>query len=234
MAECRARPSSTLVVVVVCAAFSLTQGCARSSIAPRTEVAASSPTAQQNLPFHQASEHATDDSVHPAVPPDAKPLNAAPFPAASHPHSLPAGTLITVRLEKSLSISRVHAGDTFTATVADPLTFDGDTLIAAGTPVTGRVEFAQPAVQRVGSTSDPGYLGLILEAISVDGRGITLQTSSLFTTGTLRMNRPSGTSSSGSESGVPSNPLRIRKGRRLTFRLTAPVAFPDANSIAKR
>jgi hypothetical protein len=234
MAECRAQSGSILVLVVLCAAFSLTEGCARSGIAHRTEVEASSPAAQQNLPFHQASEHATDDSMHPAVPPEAKPLNATPFPAGSNPRSLPAGTLITVRLERSLSIARVHAGDTFTASVADPLTSDGDMLIAAGTPVNGRVEAAQPSVQRPGSTPDPGYLGLILDAISVDGRAITLQTSSLFTRGTLQMNGPLGVSSAGSTTSVPSNPLRIRKGRRLTFRLTAPVTLPDANSIARR
>jgi hypothetical protein len=234
MAECRARRGSTLVLVAVCAAFSFTQGCARSGIARRSEAEASSPTAQQNLPFHQASEHATDDSVHPAVPPDAKPLNAAPFPAKSGSRSLPAGTLITVRLEKSLSIARVQAGDTFAATVSGPLTFDGDTLIAAGTAVTGRVESAQRSVERPGSTPDPGYLRLILDAISVDGREITLQTSSLFTRGTIQTNRPLGASPGENGSGVPANPLRIRKGRRLTFRLTAPVTLPDAKSIATR
>jgi hypothetical protein len=195
-------------------------------------VEASSPAAQQNLPFHQASEHATDDSVHPAVPPDAKPLNATPFPKASHSRNLPAGTLITVRLEKSLSIARVHAGDTFTASVADRLTLNGDTLLAAGTPVTGRVESAQPSVQRPGSTPDPGYLGLTLNGMSVDGRAITLQTSSLFTSGTLQ--KQAGMSAGGSGSAAPLNPQRIRKGRRLTFRLTAPVILPDASSLARR
>lgn len=232
MAKWRARLGLNSLLVVLCAAFGFTQGCARSSISPHTEVEASSPAAQQNLPFHQASEHATDDSVHPAVPPDTRPLNAAPFPAKSGSRSLPAGTLITVRLEKSLSIARVHAGDTFTASVADPLTFEGDTLIAAGTAVTGRVESAQRSVERPGATPDPGYLGLILDAISVDGRATTLQTSSLFTSGTIQ--RRAGIYSGGSGSGVPPNPLRIRKGRRLTFRLTSPVTLQDANSIAKR
>jgi hypothetical protein len=234
MAECRARSGSTLVVVVVCAAFSLTQGCARSRIPHRTDFEASSPAAQQNLPFHQTSEHATDDSVHPAVPPDGKPLNGAPFPATSHSRSLSAGTLITVRLENSLSMARAHAGDAFTASVADPLTLDGDTLISAGTRVTGRVESVQPSVRRLGSTPDPGYLGLTLDALSVDGRTITLQTSSLFTRGDLQMIRRLDGSSGVSRSGVPYNPLRIRKGRRLTFRLTAPITLPDTNSIAKR
>jgi len=69
--------------------------------------------AEQNLPFHQNPERAVDDKVHPAVPADRKSAAGAPFRTASHsgPHSLPAGTLITVRLESALPISGVRPGE---------------------------------------------------------------------------------------------------------------------------
>jgi hypothetical protein len=123
----------------------------------------------------------------------------------------------------------VNAGDTFTASVAGPLTIDGDTLIDRGTPVRGRVEFAQPPAGRPGLSPDPGYVRLILNSITVDGRALALQTSSLFARGTLQ------TSGSSKNRGPNyANGFLVQKGRRLTFRLTAPVVLADPNSIAKR
>jgi hypothetical protein len=146
------------------------------------------PPAQQNLPFHQNPDHATDDSAHPEVPADRSSSSSTPFRTGSHSnaHSLPAGTLITVRLDSSLPISRVRAGDTFSASLAGPVTMDGDTAIERGTPVSGCVESAQPAVDRPGFSPDPGFLRLILKTVTVDGSTLALQTSSLFAKGTLQ------------------------------------------------
>jgi hypothetical protein len=57
-----------------------------------------------------------------------------------------------------------------------------------------------------------------LSAITVEGRPLALQTSSLFARGTLQ--QPDG--------------VRVQKGRRLTFRLTSPVTLNDSNSMATR
>ncbi len=206
---------------------SLSQGCARPDAFHRTQ-SASGP--EQKLPFHQNSDRAADDSAHPAVPPDGKPASGAPFRLASHSRILPAGTLITVQLESSLSILRVHAGDEFTASVAGPITLDGETILERGAPVSGRIESAQPSMPRPGLSPDPGYVRLTLNSVTVDGRTLALQTSSLFAKGSLQ----STGSSAGAVSATPSSDLLLLQGRRLTFRLTAPVAFPDQNSIANR
>ncbi len=234
MVQRRARPGTTFVLVVLCAALGWVEGCARSSMIRRGDVTASSTAAEQPLPFHQNPDQANDDIVHPAVPSDGKPTVTTPFPAASHFRTLPAGTLITVRLENSLAFSQIRPGDAFTASVDGTVAINGDTAITSGAPVKGYVEFAQPPVDRPGSHPDPGYVELTLNSVAVDGRVYGLHTSSLFARGTSESNVPLSVPSGGNGRGAASQGFRIQKGHRLTFRLTAPVAFPDANSIAKR
>jgi hypothetical protein len=234
MARRRASPPPKLVWLVLCLVVSVAAGCARPSAVHRTEPATNSPAAEQNLPFHQNPEHATDESPHPAVPQDRKSGSGTPFPAAAHAHSLPAGTLITVRLDKSLSIPQVRPGDTFAASVAGPLTLDGDILVERGTPVSGRVESAQPSVDRPGSSPDPGYVRLTLIAITIDGKALDLQTSSLFAKGTFQSGALSNASSRAGGSDARFRELEIQRGRRLTFRLNAPLTFADPNSVADR
>jgi hypothetical protein len=200
----------------------------------RSDVAPSSTAAEQPLPFHQNPDQVNDDTVHPAVPSDGKPAVSTPFPDMSHFLTLPAGTLITVRLANSLAFSQLRAGDAFTASLDGRLAINGDTVIASGAPVTGHVELAQPSMNRPGSSPDPGYVELTLNTVSVDGRVFGLRTSNLFARGTSESNVPLNVASGGNGMAVGSQGFRIQKGHRLTFRLTAPVAFPDANSITKR
>jgi len=222
----RGRSKSGYVWLLLCLGAGIHQGCARPDAFRRTGGGTSSPPAEQNLPFHQNAERMADDSVHPAVPADRKTAVGAPFRTASHSsaHSLPAGTLITVRLESALSISSVQAGEPFSASVAGPINVDGDTMVEGGTPVGGSVESAQPPVDRPGLSPDPGFVRLILKTITVDGSALPLQTSSLFTKGTWR------------PIGGPAGPgtFWVEQGRRLTFRLTAPVTLNGPSSIANR
>jgi hypothetical protein len=162
----------------------------------------------QKLPFHSGSDQAsTGDDAHPAVAADSNVTGALPF--GSHPHILPSGTLLTVELENTLSTAKARAGDTFMASIAAPLAIDGDALIGRGTAATGHIE-------SVRSQAGSGYFQLTLSAITVEGRAIVLQTSSLFTKGTFQ----------------PSDEVRVQKGRRLTFRLTSPVTLNDVKSVA--
>jgi hypothetical protein len=234
MVQRRVRPGSSLVLVVLCAALSLVAGCARSSMIRRGDVTPNSTAAEQPLPFHQNPDQVNDETVHPAVPSDGKPTVSTPFPAASHLRTLPAGTLVTVRLGNSLAFSQIRAGDSFNASVDGRLAINGGTVIASGAPVTGQVEFAQPSVNRPGSRPDPGYVELTLNTVAVDGRVFGLRTSSLFARGTPELNVPLNVASGENGMGTESRGFRIPKGHRLTFRLTAPVTFPDANSLAKR
>jgi len=224
------RCQSALVGFCLALCLSATQGCARSEPMNRTEP--SSPASEQKPPFPPDADHGlAGDAAHPAVPPDPKLAGGLPFRAGSHPRILPSGTLLTVQLEDSLSTAKVRAGDAFTASVAAPLAMDGETLIEPGTAVTGRVESAQSPAHRPGLVQGSGYFRLTLSAITVEGRQLTVQTSSLFARGTLQQ---SNVSSHGSPLDRSSDGVRVLKGRRLTFRLTAPVVLDDQNSMPTR
>jgi len=221
-----------LACAVVCLAIVLALGCGRPNAVHGTEIGAGSPPANtdQNLPFDQNPDHASEaDSARPAVPTDGQRGNGTPFHSPARGRSLPAGTLITIQMESSLAIAQVNAGDSFSASVAGPLMIDGNTLIERGTPVRGRVESAQPPAGRLGLSPDPGFVRLTLNTITVDGRALALQTSSLFTRGTLQTSGSSKNSGPNFASG-----FQVQKGRHLTFRLTAPVILADPNSIANR
>jgi hypothetical protein len=217
MAELRSDLKRRCCVLAFSLPLSLTLACARPDV--------TSPVSTQKLPFHSDDQHAAEsDAGRPLVPPDPKSDGGMPFHAGTQTRLLPSGTLLTVQLNGSLSAAKVHAGDTFTASVAAPLAIDGETMVDRGSLVTGRIESEQsdagaPAL---------GYFRLILNGITVGAITVPLQTSSLFARGTLQ---PSSVSSR-------SGSIRVQKGRRLTFRLTAPVSLPasseDQNASANR
>jgi hypothetical protein len=172
-----------------------------------------------------------DNSAHPSIPSDGKSGNRTPFPAALRSHSLPPGTLITVWLKDSLVVSHVRTGDTFSASVAEPLAIDGETVIDRGILVRGRVESAPPSADR---GPDASYVRLTLNSITVGGKVLDLQTSTLFAKDTLQPKGSSNGPSKDRGAGRRSSALGIRKGRRLTFRLIAPVTFSSPNSMPNR
>lgn len=214
--------------LLTCLALGMSQGCARPDAFRRTQTSAGSSSGTQKLPFHPNAEHASDDSERPAVPLDPKTPDNAPFRATRHP-SLPAGTLLTVRLENSFSIARVCPEDRFTASLAAPVTVDGGTLIDTGTLVSGRVETTQIPVDRPGLAPKSALVRLTLNTMILDGRPVPLQTSSLFAKATLK---PYSSGGPGEQS--ISGDYRLQKGRQLTFRLSSPVTFSDLNSFALR
>jgi hypothetical protein len=220
MVKLRSNLTRRSFLFAFCFALSLSPGCARQEPLQRTD--GSSAASEQKLPFHSDAHQASDsDDAGPIVPPDPKLVTAMPFQAGSRPRVLPSGTLLTVQLGGSLSAASVRAGDIFTASVTSPLVIDGETIVDRGTPVTGRIESEQSDPGRAPAL---GYFRLTLNAITVGGRPVALHTSSLFARGTIQ---PSNVSSG-------SSTVRVQKGRRLTFRLTAPVTLDDPNSTARR
>ena len=179
-------------------------------------------TPNQKIPFPQALQSGAGGSSTPAVPPEPKSTTGVPFKSA-HAQSLPAGTLLTVSLDLALSDAKTRAGESFSAAVADPVVIDGSTLVARGTAVSGRVESIQHSL-----VGDRGwYVRLILEELDLNGNEIPLQTSTLLTRGT------SIPAENGTPGGTPPREVtQLRKGRRLTFRLTTPAALDRPPSPA--
>lgn len=101
---------------------------------------------------------------------------------------LPEGTPISIRLQNSLSSGSSRAGDTFRATLDQPVEIDGLTLVAKGSSATGRVLEARPA-SSVGGLPEDGYLRLVLVSLNVGGHAVTIETSSIFAKGGAREGR---------------------------------------------
>ena len=210
-------------LVVFCLALGLSQACVRSErLKPETASAPSN--GKQQLPFHGGVQQvSTSQGPNPTNSPDPKLPGTLPFPTASRTRVLPPGTLLTVQLEDSLSTAKVHAGDAFAGSVAAPLVVEGETVIERGAEVTGRVEAAQ---SRPGS----GYVRLTLNEVTIGGAPVALQTSSLFARGTAKQ---LGVSSRNNPFAQQSGSVRVPRGRRLTFRLIAPVTLNDSNPMER-
>jgi hypothetical protein len=110
-------------------------------------------------------------SRDPGMPPQFAP----PPPGMEVPQTLtiPAGTVITVRLNEWLSSDRSQAGDAFSATLSKPLIVNGWVVARRGQDVMGRVSVAQKA-GRVRGTSQ---LGVELSELTlVDGQQMAIRT----------------------------------------------------------
>jgi len=106
-----------------------------------------------------------------AAPP---PRYQAPPPSSSPmKFTLPAGTWITVRVDEPISSDHSQPGDTFTATLAQPVISDGHVLARRGQMVSGVVSEAQKA----GRVKGVSKLGLELTEMSLaDGRQVQMKT----------------------------------------------------------
>jgi type IV secretory pathway VirB10-like protein len=172
---------------------------------------------QQQVPFHDGAgpavagpgevETSADNRQNPSEP-------GLPFHDAQN---LPAGTLITVRLQNSISSENPGDNSSFEAVVDEPIEVAGKRLVPRGTKVSGQIESARAS----NVSRDHGYLRLVLRSLDLAGVKLPIQTSSLFVRGNAGMAQvrqakaPTGDNSAAV--------IRIEKERRLIFRLTEPV-----------
>jgi hypothetical protein len=104
--------------------------------------------------------------------------NMAPEPKA--PTVIPAGTVITVRLGEAVGSKISQAGQTFTASVTDPVQVDGATVIPSGASASGVVVDAKPLGRFKGAAS----LRIKLTSINVNGSDRQIESSSFARTAT--------------------------------------------------
>ena len=91
-----------------------------------------------------ASSTSTASAPSTAVAPKAssaaaKPADAPPAPAKAQTFEIPQGTAINIILTDAISSGKNKAGDTFTASLAEPIVVKGETIVAKGVTVNGRV-----------------------------------------------------------------------------------------------
>ncbi len=112
-------------------------------------------------------------AMAPAPPPPAPVEKPKPQPIV-----VPAGATITVTTGQALSSKNSQTGQTFLATVAQPVSAGGKTAIPAGSTVSGRVLNAKSK----GKIKGEGELSIALTSVTVRGQTYTIQTAPLDST----------------------------------------------------
>jgi hypothetical protein len=164
---------------------------------------------QQEPPFRDQGSGSIESATDGRQPPSDESV------AQERTQGLPAGTLLTVRLKDS--VPTAAANGSFEALVDEPVMVRGEARIPRGTLVEGRIE----SVRTSDVTPGRGVVQLTLESLRLEGIDIPVKTASLF--GRQTAMRPASTAA-----------VLLEKGRRLTFRLTAPVSLPAQPTRAGR
>jgi hypothetical protein len=150
----------------------LVAGCARqqfTSIPADSAGAAQATGTPSQLPFSSST--------------DAKSAVASNKTVAAQ--DVPVGTPIAIRLQTAVSSATAFPGQQFDAILDQPLVVNGDTIADSGTHVVGRVVSARAS----GRLQSPGYLRLTLISMSLNGKVVPLQTSSIFVKGASHKKR---------------------------------------------
>ena len=93
--------------------------------------------------------------------------------------TIPEGTQFEVTVDETLASNRNHAGDSFAASLSQPVVEDGKTIIPAGAHVSGRVVDAKDA----GRLHVPARLSVALSSVEVDGKPYDIETNTIGETG---------------------------------------------------
>ena len=109
----------------------------------------------------------------------------AQAPAPAPPVVIVPGTVLTVTIDQSISTKENSPGDRFAASLAEPVTVDGDEVLPAGTKASGTVTQAESAGRVKGSA----VLALTIDSITVHGKKYSVETNSFEEAGKGRGKR---------------------------------------------
>ncbi|HET7209119.1 MAG TPA: hypothetical protein VFI95_21255 [Terriglobales bacterium] len=123
-------------------------------------------------PDNTATSSATNAPAEPAAKPAEKPR------AEVKPVVLPAGTVLTVRLGEAVGSKISQPGQSFSATVAQPVEVEGKTVIPSGAAASGTVVDAKP----LGRFKGGALLELKLDSVSIHGTDHPVETSAVMRT----------------------------------------------------
>ena len=99
-----------------------------------------------------------------------QPQSTLPTP----PIVIDAGTILTVTIDKSVSTKTSNSGDRFEASIAEPVTINGDEILSRGTKASGTVTQSKSA----GHMKGGAVRALTLDSVTVHGRTYSIETSS--------------------------------------------------------
>lgn len=134
--------------------------------APEQEPAPAAPAPRRSTPRSEPRPELRRSE--PAPEPYREPAPAGPRYVT---RSAPAGTPFAVRIDRTLSTRDVQVGETFTATLEEPLvSSEGTTVIPAGATVHGRVTEARAS----GRAGEQARIGIAFTSISYGGEAYPL------------------------------------------------------------
>ncbi|HXW92069.1 MAG TPA: BON domain-containing protein [Terriglobales bacterium] len=110
----------------------------------------------------------------PAPAPAAAPATPPPPPPPPPPQkvSVPSGTALAVRLVDPIDSEKNQVGDTFHATLNNPLTIDGQVVVPSGSEVTGHLA----DVKSAGKFAGQSLVVLQLDSLTSGGQTYNIQT----------------------------------------------------------
>ena len=142
---------------------------------------------------------ATSSTGNTAASSGDSPAASAPAPPPPPaPIVVPAGTELTVTVDQALGSKTSQAGQTFMATVAQPVTLEGRTAIPKGSSVSGKVLTAKAK----GKIKGEGELSITLTNVTIRGKNYPLATGSLDSTVKGKGKRTAATTGGGAAGGA--------------------------------
>lgn len=163
------------VLPLMLAVLLMAGGCNKKSDQPQ-ESPQQNPQAADSVP-----PPPPDASAQPSARPSSAPQrassspSAAPAPVPAQPLVIPAGTRIRVSLGQTLGSKISQPGQSFSATVADPVVVDGVTVIPAGAPASGTVV----AAHALGRFKGAATLAIRLDSVRANGNTYSIATSTV-------------------------------------------------------
>ncbi|MBZ5562991.1 MAG: BON domain-containing protein [Acidobacteriia bacterium] len=141
-------------------------------------------------------------SAAPSAPPSAPATEAASAPAPAPPqpqsYTIPAGTVVTVRLVDSIDSSRSHAGEEFSATVDSPLVINNQVIVPRNSDARVRLVQAKSAGHMTGRSE----LEVTLVSVSVGGTSYPVESAAIQKQGASRGTRTAETVGGGAGLGA--------------------------------
>jgi hypothetical protein len=143
---------------------------------PALDTAAAAPASVQPVP-------AANPSITP--PPAPAAAQVASLGNSANTVTVPVGTAITIRTTDEINTEHNQAGDTFEATLEDPLVVNGQTIAIKGTLVRGKIS----TVKESGKLTGQAELGLELMELVLNGKSYPLHTADYSEVGASRGQR---------------------------------------------
>jgi hypothetical protein len=142
-------------------------GCSKTSTPPQPATSTTNSSDANNSAANSANSTAPNgQSGAPAQP-------APTPPPPPPPIEVPAGKVLTVTLDQTINSKIANNGDSFAASLAEPVTVDANVVLPIGTKVRGTIVTAQSA----GKFKGNALLQLTLDSVSVNGTRYSIQTS---------------------------------------------------------